>query len=218
MPEQPLVPRRRGLVAVGALAVLLAGLLGLAVIRTHPALDEDWLLLAVGLRGPGWNELALALNYLGGGVVGVFVVPILGTVLLAWRVGRWPAGFFLIASAGSALVVQILKTGFGRARPEDMLVTSDVGSFPSGHTANAATIAVVLGILFTRAWVWIAGALYTVIMALSRTYLGAHWLTDTLGGLLVGAGVAVLVWAAFAPKLGSGRRSSGSLAPPEAAT
>lgn len=194
-------PRRPWLVAAGAAAVLLAGLVGLWAVRTHPAVDESWLRFAIGLRGPGWNELALALNQLGGGILGVFVVPILGTALLAWRVGRWPAAFFLVASAASALVVQLLKAGFDRARPAEILVTADPGSFPSGHTANAATIAVVLGVLFLRGPVWLAGALYTLLMAFSRTYLGAHWLSDTLGGLLVGAGIAVLTWALFLPKL-----------------
>lgn len=203
MLEQPASPRLRGPLAAGAAALLLAGLLGLWVMRASPALDERWLHLAVGLRGPGWDELALGLNYLGGGLLGVFVVPLAGTALLAWRAGRWPATFFLVASAASALVVQVLKAAFGRARPEEILVAADPGSFPSGHTANAATIAMVMGLLFPRLWVWIAGLLYTVLMALSRTYLGAHWLTDTLGGLLVGAGVAVLVWAAFATRLSS---------------
>ncbi|MGC4155136.1 MAG: phosphatase PAP2 family protein [Propionicimonas sp.] len=211
MPGQETARRHQVPIAVGALAVLLAGLLGLWVIRVNPALDERWLQLAVGLRGPGWDELALALNHLGGGLLGVFVVPLAGTALLAWLAGRWRAAFFLVASAASALVVQLLKAAFGRARPAEILVTADAGSFPSGHTANAATIAVVLGLLFPRVWVWLAGALYTVVMALSRTYLGAHWLTDTLGGLLVGAGVAVLVWVAFAARL------SPTAAPPRAA-
>ena len=203
--------RRRWLVAIGALAVLCAGLLGLWAVRDHPALDEQWLHLAVGLRGPGWDQLALGLNYLGGGVIGVFGVPIAGTALLWWRSGRWPAAFFLAASAASALIVQILKASYDRPRPEEILVATDAGSFPSGHTANAATIAVVLGVLFPRLWVWLAGACYTLLMALSRTYLGAHWLTDTLGGLLVGAGVAVLCWAAFASRL---RGSGGSVDQP----
>ena len=98
--------------------------------------------------------------------------------------------------------MQLLKVTVGRARPEDMLVQSDPGSFPSGHTANAATTAVALGfIFFPRIWVWVAGSAYAVAMALSRTYLGAHWLSDTIGGLLLGAGVAVLVWAPFAFRL-----------------
>ena len=81
------------------------------------------------------------------------------------------------------------------------MVTSDFGSFPSGHVANAATIAVTIGVIVPIVWVWIAGAAYTVLMALSRTYLGVHWFTDTVGGLLVGAGVALLLWALFAVPL-----------------
>lgn len=194
--------------ATGVLAVLLAGLLGLWVARVNPALDERWLHLAVGLRGPGWDQVAFGLNYLGGGLLGVVVVPLAGTAVLGRFAGRWPAAFFLVASAVSALIVQVLKIGFGRVRPQEILVTADAGSFPSGHTANAATLALVLGVLFRQAWVWLAGACYTVLMALSRTYLGAHWLTDTLGGILVGAGVAILVWAVFAPRLDDRRATS----------
>jgi undecaprenyl-diphosphatase len=38
-------------------------------------------------------------------------------------------------------------------------------------------------------------------MAVSRTYLGAHWISDTIGGLLLGAGVAVIVWTPLAYRL-----------------
>jgi undecaprenyl-diphosphatase len=78
---------------------------------------------------------------------------------------------------------------------------SDFGSFPSGHVANAATIAVTLGIIVPRVWVWVVGAIYTLLMAISRTYLGAHWITDTIGGALVGAGAALLVWTVFAQRM-----------------
>jgi undecaprenyl-diphosphatase len=53
----------------------------------------------------------------------------------------------------------------------------------------------------------VAGAGYVVLMALSRTYLGAHWVTDTIGGMLVGGAVAVLVWVLFARRLRAEREA-----------
>ena len=47
-----------------------------------------------------------------------------------------------------------------------------------------------------RHWLWWAlGAVWIVWMCWSRTYLAAHWLTDVLGGLVLGIAVGVLVWA-----------------------
>ncbi|GAA2239132.1 hypothetical protein GCM10009851_25470 [Herbiconiux moechotypicola] len=188
-----------------AVALLLVGLLALVLgLRHNPlpfAIDTEWMEEIVEHRSPVWDVPSLVMNSLGGGVIATFVVP-LGVIaaLLVFR-RPWAALYFVLAVALSAGVVQVLKTLVGRARPEDMLVVSDFGSFPSGHSANAATLAVALGIVFARAWVWVAGAAYTVLMMLSRTYLGAHWLSDTVGGMLLGAGVAVLLWAPFALKL-----------------
>ena len=57
------------------------------------------------------------------------------------------------------------------------------------------------GILFPRVWVWCLGVAWAILMAISRTYLGAHWISDTIGGLLLGAGVAIIVWTPLAHRL-----------------
>ena len=144
---------------------------------------------------------ALVFNAIGGGILSTFVVPavIAGGLLLFRR--PWGALYYLVAAIVSATVTRVIKVIVARPRPEDILVQPDFGSFPSGHSANAAVVATALGIIFMRTWVWVAGAVYTVLMMLSRTYLGAHWISDTIGGMLVGAGVAVIVWAPFAEKL-----------------
>lgn len=191
----------------GGVAVGIAGLLGVLVaLRESPIeVDEEWMSELLEERGPWWDVPALFMDWLGGGLVAVIVVPLViaGALVLARR--PLGAAAFLLASALSAGLVQVLKAAFGRARPELMLVTSDEGSFPSGHVANAATIAIALGLILAldrgRRWVWMLGALYIVAMALSRTYLGVHWLTDTIGGALLGAGVAVIVWVPFARAL-----------------
>ena len=196
--------RRVPLVA-GIVAVVMAALLGLVIMARFDGLpfefDEEWAEELFEARGPVGDIFAFFMNDLGGGVFGVFVVPILTAVVLLICRRPWGALYFIIASAASAGVVQILKNLFGRARPEDILVHSDFGSVPSGHVANAATIAVAIGVIVPIVSVWIAGAAYTVLMAVSRTYLGAHWLSDTIGGLLVGAGVALLLGAVMAVPL-----------------
>jgi len=185
--------------------VLLAVALGLVVLWREQGLpfgfDTEWMEEIVEHRSPIWEVPALLMDFLGGGIFGAVVIPVATIVgLLLWR-RRWAALYYGIAVIVSAVLVQVLKNIVGRPRPEDILVVSDFGSFPSGHSANAATLAVTLGIVFARAWVWFAGVVFTVLMMLSRTYLGAHWVSDTIGGLLVGVGVAIIVWAPLAYRL-----------------
>jgi undecaprenyl-diphosphatase len=203
---------RRWPVISGLSAVALTALLGLVVVVRANGLaleaDAEWMAEIIEHRSPVWEVPSLLMNALGGGVFGVLVVPLAITLVLVLIKRRWAAGYYLAATVVSAAGVQLLKQLFGRARPEDMLVISDYGSFPSGHVANAATMAVCLAIIFPRRWVALAGAAYTIVMLLSRTYLGAHWLTDTIGGVLLGAGVAVVLWAPLAAKIDGERQLS----------
>jgi undecaprenyl-diphosphatase len=210
-PERARTISRRWPIISGGTAIVLAIGLGLLVaLRDGPyEFDAEWLEELVEHRSPFWTVPAHVMDFLGGGLVGVFVVPIGVAVALLIARKPWSALYFVLASALGAGLVQLLKGVFGRARPEDILVVSDYGSFPSGHVANASVIAVALGIILQRTWVWIAGAAWVLLMLLSRTYLGAHWLSDTIGGILVGVAVAVLLWAPLAQKLQSeGRRGT----------
>ncbi|BAU33362.1 PAP2 family protein [Microcella alkaliphila] len=190
--------------AVGmGVAVLLGALIAL---RGSPlAADEEFMNELLEERAPWFDLPALFLDWVGGHLVGIVIVPIAMVIWLLALRRPWAAGFSIVAAAVSAGLVQLLKALFDRARPEFMLVASDEGSFPSGHVANAATIAVVLALVFglerSRWWVWVVGAAYIVAMALARTYLGVHWVTDTIGGALLGAGVAVMLWAPIADRL-----------------
>jgi undecaprenyl-diphosphatase len=196
------VPSRRPIVYAGVVAIVLTVGLGiLAALRDTIRIDEAWMTEVLEWRGPLGESVSRVFDFLGGGWFAILVVPI-GTGIAFIFVRRpWSALDFVLASAVAALLCQLLKVLFGRARPEQILLSLDSGSFPSGHTTNAAVIAVSLGLLLRRAWVWVLGMLYLVAMAFSRTYLGAHWLTDTLGGALLGAGVALLVWCLLLPKL-----------------
>lgn len=181
-----------------ALAFALGAMITLGF--AHPfALDAWWNEFVSGFRSEALIAFAYAMDRLGGGWVAIYLVPLL--VILAFLLARrWRSAVFaalcFIVSAGA---VQLLKHLFGRARPEDMLVVSDYGSFPSGHSANAATLAFVFAVLFPQIWIRIVGAAWILLMALSRTFLSVHWATDTIGGALLGAGVVLLLAAWLLP-------------------
>lgn len=188
--------------ATALLAVVALGII--VTVRQGPLeLDAEWMEEIIEHRHPAWLVPSLVMNSLGGGIIGALVIPLVTTIALAVFGRRWGALYFLVASIASAVLVQLLKAVLGRARPEAMLVAADAGSFPSGHVANAATIAVALAFLVGRAWAWYAGLAWVILMALSRTYLGVHWVTDTIGGAVLGAAVALALWAPFAAKLGT---------------
>ncbi len=195
---------------IGAVLIVAAIALGILVtVEADIDVDEWWngFVAAFAFLRP----FGLAMNFLGGGWFATFVVPLAGlAVMLALR-RPWGALFVIVASAASALGVQVLKAMFGRARPEDMIVVSDYGSYPSGHTANAATLAVIAVVLFPRVWVAAVGAAWVFLMAFSRTQVHAHWLSDTVGGTLVGAGAALVVAAALTARIDRERERRRSL-------
>ena len=210
MPQNPATARRVqshwplitgiGVLALGvALGVIIAAR-GNGALR----LDLAWMREVVEHRSPLWDVPARVMNVVGGTAVTTLVAIVLVVVLVIVR-RRWTALYVAVAFLASNLVVQLLKLVLSRARPEDILVSIQSGSFPSGHVANAATLAVVLAVIGWRWWVFVAGGAYVLLMALSRTYLGAHWVSDTVGGLLIGAAVAVIVWTPFAHRMLSER-------------
>jgi undecaprenyl-diphosphatase len=186
---------------VGGSLVGLACLLGFWVfVRGEEpfAIDVWWNTFVAELWGPVLAAIAHAMDWIGGGWRSVLLIPIAGALALVLIRRPWAAAYFIAAEAVSALGVQVLKQTFGRVRPEDIIVVSDYGSYPSGHVANAATIAICAVVIFPRLWVALVGAGWVLLMAFSRTFLHAHWLSDTIGGAMIGAGTALLVAAAFA--------------------
>ncbi len=181
---------------IGVVLLVLAIGLGIQVTLEADLDIDGWWNSFVDVFSP-LQPGAFVMNFLGGGWFATFVVPLgAAAILLALR-RPWGALFALCASAGSALAVQLLKAAFGRARPEDMIVVSDHGSYPSGHTANAATIAVIAVVIVPRVWVAVLGAAWVFAMAFSRTQVHAHWFSDTVGGTLAGLGAALVVAALF---------------------
>ncbi|MFD7257674.1 phosphatase PAP2 family protein [Streptomyces sp. NPDC059874] len=204
-------PAKRG-TGVLALALALLGAAGVSalVVRsdiTDPpfqGLDDRWLSWMGGPHDGIYAAVASALNWFGGPVGAL--VPLSLLILLLVRRRLVSAGFLLaVYLGGNLLVVQSLKHLVDRPRPANPLVRVDHGSFPSGHAATAALLVVVVGVLLVpaarrRAW-WLGGAVFTLAMMWSRTWLHAHWLTDTAAGAAAGAGAGLLAWWLFQPAL-----------------
>ena len=197
-------------VVSGAAALLFVVLLATVIFYRQADKPFDfevaWMNALVKARAPIWTIPALVLDQVGGGISSIIFVPLVIIAgLLIWR-RPWAALYYVIAAVTSGAIVTVIKNLVGRPRPTAILVRPDFGSFPSGHSATAALIATTLAIIFWRTWVWVTGLVYVLLMMLSRTYLGAHWILDTVGGMLVGVGVGIILWAPFALRLYRERR------------
>lgn len=154
--------------------------------------------------GPDWLESAVAdITSLGGkAVLTIIVLIVSGFLFLSNRHGA--AALVLGSSIGGSLLNIALKSLFDRPRPDVVvhLVGVSSASFPSGHAMASATIYLTLGVLLARVqpdrrlkiYAGVVAATLTVIVGLSRVYLGVHWPTDVLAGWCIGAAWAMLCW------------------------
>ncbi len=154
--------------------------------------------------GPPWLETAFRdITGLGGSaVLTLITTTVIGYLLLD---GKRPAALLMIAAiGGGAGVNNLLKHGFGRPRPELVPHLVDVSglSFPSGHAMLSAIVYLTLGALLARvesrprikAYLLAVAIGTTLLVGVSRVYLGVHWPTDVLAGWCAGAAWAMLCW------------------------
>jgi undecaprenyl-diphosphatase len=126
------------------------------------------------------------------------VWPLMAAVAgwLAWR-RRWEALLsWVVTMIVSQLMVGPVKDLYMRPRPTMSLAETSSWSFPSGHSVVGAAIAVAAVIVLVPAGpkrrnLEIVAAGFAVVMALSRVYLRAHWLSDVAAGAALGAAIAI---------------------------
>jgi undecaprenyl-diphosphatase len=149
----------------------------------------------IDIRNDPTTAVALVLNVLGGGLVTIPLRALVAIWLGLHR--RWRAfSTWVLTWIVAELITAMAKGFFHRGRPPVGIVDTVGYSFPSGHAvAGAATAVALVLVLFPpgRARLrWeLAAVTFAFVMAFSRVYLRAHWLSDVAAGVLLGAGVAL---------------------------
>lgn len=184
--------RRPLIIGAATAAALFLVLLALVLLdgREPLAVDLWWQAAVRHLRSPAATAVLTVVSDMSSRLIGKLVVPVAVVVGLLTHRKRVEALTFAVTVASSAVIVWVVKDLVARPRPG---VTSlDSFAFPSGHVTNAATVAVLLAVLLSRRWLVALALAWAVVMAVSRTYLGVHWLTDTLAGICLGTFLALL--------------------------
>ncbi len=115
---------------------------------------------------------------------------------LAWS-RRWEAfSTWVVAMVVSQLMIGPVKSLYMRPRPTMSLVETSSWSFPSGHAVIGGAIAIAAVIVLVPAGpkrrnLEMLAIAFAVVMALSRVYLRAHWLSDAVAGVALGAAIAI---------------------------
>ena len=181
---------------VAGLAVAISVLVAIPSTFDDVQRYDDAFLRFVLRNRTGWlTGVAKALNVLGSVWV-ILPVRILAAVYLIFRRRWWHVAAFISAIVLSEVVINLMKSAYDRPRPPGSLVATTSSSFPSGHAVATATTAVALVIAFfptgRQRAVWgTVAAIFSFLMALSRAYLAAHWLTDAVVGTLIGVACAL---------------------------
>jgi undecaprenyl-diphosphatase len=193
------------LLAVFFTAVAILGFLFIAsqVAKGHRLALDNWLLVQMRSQadlqvavGPQWLTRAMIdFTALGGGPV-LTLVSLLSAGYLVARRKAALAAFLTSSVAAGGAVNAYLKAVFVRDRPDVVphLVEVSSASFPSGHAMNSAMVYLTLAALLisaersrrVRAFLMAVAVLLTLLVGLSRMYLGVHWPSDVLAGWAVG--------------------------------
>jgi undecaprenyl-diphosphatase len=180
------------------------------------------LMLALAPHRPVWaTHIMRTASFLGSGSVEIPLGLLFSLRLATIRRRPEAAGYASATLSGWALY-GLLKFLFQRARPHVIprLMSGGGGwyAFPSGHASLAPLVFGLGALIWSAPWprarrlaVVGAAALLSLLIAFSRVYIGVHWPTDAIGGLLMGTGWAAL-WVWWWERAGQLSPSSASLA------
>ncbi|WP_372824241.1 VTT domain-containing protein [Polaromonas sp.] len=183
------------------------------VVSGDPLVQVDQVVfLALQKLRTGWvDEVMIATTELGGAMVAIAVMASV-SVVLAWKRCWHTLAYWLTAVGFAQALIWILKMALERARPIAMYDGTESFSFPSGHVASSIVLYGFLAFLLAREkgprikWaITLLSAGLIGLIAFSRLYLGAHWLSDVLASLSLGAAWVALLSLAYTQHVGTER-------------
>jgi len=175
--------------------------LGLAA-KALPALQLNGLDAAVNrVNSPVLDDAALVLDRLDSPVVVAVILAVVFVVLLLVVGWRRALGACVVTGAGW-LTTLVVKTVVAQPRPSTdglthlLHISPATLSYPSGHVVFATALVTALAMVCrgrrSRTIVVIVGALFVLAVGWSRLYVGVHYGTDVVGGILNGIAGALL--------------------------
>lgn len=152
--------------------------------------------------GPAWFEFAVRDVTALGGYAVLTLVTLIAVGFLVTTRKYADALLLFVAVVGGDILSETLKVGFARPRPDLVAHVVEVSSlsFPSGHAMVSAATYLTIGALIARVqekrsvktYIHAAAIVITLLIGLSRIYLGVHWPTDVLAGWCLGAAWSIL--------------------------
>ena len=163
----------------------------------------EWM---IAHRSHGLNQIAVAVTDLGSPVA-TAILGIGAGAVLSWQARSVIPGIVVVGTVGSAAVASTVMTAVvARERPptaSQVLLETD-HSFPSGHvTGTGALIGIVVLLVAmqhtpsVKRLLMLVAVVVTLVVALTRLYLGVHWLTDVVAGAALATFAVTIGGAAF---------------------
>ncbi|MCG7964065.1 MAG: bifunctional DedA family/phosphatase PAP2 family protein, partial [Candidatus Thiodiazotropha taylori] len=156
------------------------------------------------LRTPWGDQFIYLLTSLGD-LSTIIIVAVVSAILLILQGHYRTLNYLLAAIAFGILAPLLLKYGLQIPRPESAPATLGPWSFPSAHVLRSITLYGFLSIMVARGlshdWRWLPYSIAATLVgavALSRLYLGVHWLSDVLGSITLGLAWIALLGIAYA--------------------